>query len=412
MTMLFSTNTRIALQSIRANKTRSLLTMLGIIIGVASVIMTVALGEGFRRQVVQTNQSNNPDLVTIRPGKVATRDDSGTITHINYLASFGANSLTDKDYESLQKLTEAAAVVPLSTISGLATNFEGQEYTDGVVIASTERLPEMLGQKVAYGSFFRDDSNGRNVVIIGRRVAEELYKENVPLGKLMTIRGKDFVIGGIFEEFQTNPLSAVTDLNKGIFMSYPLAKEIVGGNPSIYQFMLTPTTEHTSAQLAAAAHETLLANHGRQEDFTVLRAEETEFIAQDTARTATAFVVGIAAISLLVGGIGIMNIMFVAVTERTREIGVRKSLGATNRQIYTQFMIEATVMSIVGGIVGVILAFGGIAALRIISSLQPAVTWQIIALAVGASATVGIIFGTAPAVKAARKDPIEALRYE
>lgn len=164
--------------------------------------------------------------------------------------------------------------------------------------------------------------------------------------------------------------------------------------------------------LSAAVHAKLLDNHGQQEDFTVLKASETEQVAKSTVSIATSFVVGIAAISLLVGGIGIMNIMFVSVTERTREIGVRKSLGATNRQIYSQFMIEAAVLSIVGGIAGIFLAGAATAVIRVTTALQPAITWEIVLIAVGVSAITGIVFGTAPAVKAARKDPIESLRYE
>lgn len=411
MTSLFSTNTKMAIQAIRTNKMRSVLTMLGIIIGVSSVILTVAMGEGLRRQVVDTNQATNDRLVVIRSGQVAKRDAGGKIIDVNPLASFGLSTLTEQDFESLQKLPEAGAVVPLSTVSGLASNFDNQTF-QGTVIATTGQFPALVNQKVTYGSFFDDDTSGRNVAVIGRRVAEGLYNENVPLGKLMSIRGQDFVIGGVFDEFKTNPLSNVADLNKAIFISYNTAKELTGNTPAIYQFMLSPKDNFSTDQLAAAVYRQLLDNHGQQEDFSVLKAQEIEQVARRSVSAATAFVAGIAAISLIVGGIGIMNIMFVSVTERTREIGVRKSLGATNRQIYSQFLVEAAVISIVGGIIGVGIALAAATFIRITTQLQPAVTWQIVALAVGVSAGVGILFGTAPAVKAARKDPIESLRYE
>jgi len=410
MTSLLKNNTHMALESLTSNKLRSLLTMFGVIIGVASVIMTVSLGEGIRRQVADTNQDGNDRLITVRSGRIASHNSAGDLTNINYLATIGSNTLTEKDYEALQKLPDAKTVVPLATISGKATNYNKQDYPDAVIIASTSDLPEVIGQKVSYGSFFGE--SGRNVAVIGKRVAEELFKENVPLGKLMTIRGQDFIVGGVFEEFKTNPLSAVTDLNKAIFIPFPTAKTLAGGSPSIYQFMLLPKDTVSPEALAASANTQMLLSHGGQEDFTVLKASETDMIARGTVSIATAFVTGIAAISLVVGGIGIMNIMFVNVTERTREIGVRKSLGATNRQIYSQFLIEATVMSIVGGIIGVMIALLGNIMFRIATDLQPAVTWQIIVVAVGVSAVVGIIFGTVPAVKAARKDPIESLRYE
>lgn len=412
MTFLFSNNTRMAMASIRANKMRSFLTMLGIIIGVASVIMMVSLGEGFRRQVVNTNQPGNDNLVLVRSGRIVTRDQDGKITNVNLLASFTSDTLTDKDYETLGNLPEVDKVVPLATVSGQPSNFDGHTYSDATIIASSSGLPSVLGQKIAYGNFFENEQTGRNTVVIGKRVAEQLFNENVPLGKLLRLRNQDFVVGGVFEEFQTNPLSPVTDLNKAVFISYNTARSLTSTYPSIYQLMLTPKEGVGPSQLASATRAQLLNNHGQQEDFTVLQNNEIDDVARGTVSAATSFVAAIAGISLLVGGIGIMNIMFVNVTERTREIGVRKSLGATNRQIYSQFLIEAAVISIVGGIAGILVATTGNLLLRITSDLQPAVTWEIVAIAVGASAVVGIIFGTAPAVKAARKDPIESLRYE
>ena len=411
MTILFNDNARMALSSVRSNKTRSLLTMLGIIIGVSSVIMTVSLGEGIRRQVADTNQASNDRLITVRSGHIATRDTDGNITAVNYAASFGPSSLTEQDYESLKKIEDAASVVPLSIVSGVASNFEDDTYAEGSIVATSPGLPAALDHQVIYGNFF-SESSGKNSVTIGQRVAEKLFGENVPLGKLITIRGQDFVVGGVFDEFKTNPLSAVTDLNKAIFIHYGTAKTLGGGTPAIFQLMLLPKDGVETTALASQVQSALLTNHGEQEDFTVLKGDEISQVAQQPVSVATAFVAGIAAISLLVGGIGIMNIMFVSVTERTREIGVRKSLGATNRQIYSQFLIEAAVISFVGGVIGVGLAGLGNLAFRITGDLQPAVTWQIVLGAVGVSAAVGIIFGTIPAIKAARKDPIESLRYE
>lgn len=409
---LINDNTRMALASIKSNKTRSFLTMIGIIIGVSSVIMTISMGEGIRRQVMDTNQATNDHLISVRSGSITTRDSNGNIADVNYLASLGNNTLTEQDYESLKNLPTTGSIAPLSTISGIPSNFEGQEYKDATIIATTSRLPDLIDQKVLYGGFFNDDNSGKNSVVIGKRVAEELFNENVPLGKLITIRGQDFVVGGVFDEFKSNPLSSVADLNKAIFMSYPTAKTITNSNPAIYQILITPKEGVSLDQLRLAITEQLLKNHGGQEDFTVLKASETELVARKTVSAATTFVSAIAAISLVVGGIGIMNIMFVSVTERTREIGVRKSLGATNRQIYSQFLVEASVVSTVGGLIGVLVAVLGNLAVRLSSELQPVITWQIILLSVGVSIAVGIVFGTAPAIKAARKDPIESLRYE
>jgi putative ABC transport system permease protein len=411
MTSLLTINTRMAVESIRANKSRSLLTILGIVVGVASVILTISLGEGVRRQVAETNQSENSQLTVIRSGKIAERTQDGTIQNINYLAGLGINTLTHQDYESIKQLPGTSAVVPLATVSGSVANFEKETYQQAVVLATTSQLPIILDQQIAYGDFF-DDTTSRNVAIIGKRVAEELYQENVPLGKLITIRGQDFIVGGVFDEFQRNPFSQVTDLNKAVFIAYPVAQALLKDNPNIYQITVVADKTADPQVLTTALNEQLLKNHGGQEDFSVLSASEVEQIAKGTIAVATSFVAGIATISLIVGGIGIMNIMFVSVTERTREIGVRKSLGATNRQIYSQFLIEATALSVVGGIFGIIAALSLSLLIRITTDLQPAITWQTVVLAVLVSAIVGIVFGTVPAIKAARKDPIESLRYE
>ncbi|MCA9347803.1 ABC transporter permease [Candidatus Saccharibacteria bacterium] len=400
-----------AVSSIRNNKTRSLLTMVGIIIGVSSVIMTVSVSEGLRRHIVEANQANNPDLVSVRPGSLARRDDDGNITDINYLASLGVGSLSEKDYQSIKNSEQVKAVSPLSTLSGLPYDYDGSTYEEAQVIAVSEDLPELLGQAVAYGSFFSNGS-GKNSVVIGKRVAEELYGENVPLGKLINIRNNDFVVGGVFDEFKTNPLSSVTDLNKAVFISYDTARSITDIEPFIYQILFLSNDPAQVDGLIDDIQISLLANHGNQEDFTILKSSEVDLVARSTIGVATSFVVVVAGIALLVGGIGIMNIMFVSVTERTREIGVRKSLGATNHEIYSQFMVEATLLSVLGGIFGVVVAMSGNVVISILTDLVPVITWRAVGVTVGVSAGIGIVFGTVPAIKAARKDPIESLRYE
>jgi putative ABC transport system permease protein len=412
MTTLTGANIRMAMQSLRTTKLRSALTMFGIIIGVMAVIMAVSLGEGIRRQVSVGLATGKNDVVSVRPGKLVTRDQSGTITGVDYLGALGNDSLTNQDAETISKLPETEHTVPLATFSGRAVSTDGTVYKKTVLIATTPDFPEVFNAKITYGGFFTSSENQQNSVVIGKNVAEQLFKENVPIGREVTIRDKKFVVVGVFDHIESNILTTVHELDDAIFMSYGTANELSSQHLTIYSILASSKSSSTPAALAADITPKLTANHGDQADFTILQPSDTLHIASSAVNIATAFIAGIAAISLIVGGIGIMNIMFVSVTERTREIGVRKSIGATNQQIYGQFLIEATALSIVGGIIGVGLALAGNFVVRVTTSLHPVATLPIILLAVGASTAVGIIFGTAPAVKAARKDPIESLRYQ
>lgn len=409
MTSLTGRNVRMAVQSIKSTKMRSFLTMVGIIIGVASVITAVSQGEGVRRQVAGNLTISASDVISIRPGKLVNRASNGAITSINYGAALGTNALTDQDIISLKKIPSIKTVVPLSTISAQASDRDGRTF-DGTVIGTGENFLDLSGLKLAYGGFFDGSENNRNVAVIGKSVAEELFQENVPVGQSILLRNQEFMVVGVFDTLSANSFSNASDLNRAIFIPYQEAKAISGNTVSIYQILVKPVGDGKDTN--RDINEAITLNHGGQQDFTVLTQAETLQIAGRTLTSLTSFIAGIAAISLIVGGIGIMNIMFVSVTERTREIGVRKSLGATNRQIYSQFLVEATIISLVGGILGVLLALLTNFLLVVLTDLRPVATLPIIGLAVAVSMAVGMIFGTAPAVKAARKDPIQSLRYE
>lgn len=411
MTSMISRNVRMALQSINSTKTRSVLTMIGVIIGVASVITAVSLGEGIRQQVAGNVKTGDRDTLSIRPGKLVNRDKDGDITSINYQAALGTTTLTDQDLHALSKLPEVKEAIPLSTVSALATDYDNDQF-NSIVIGTSSDFAETSGQRIAYGEFFTKEQNKKNVAVIGKTVAEQLFKENVPIGQVVILRGHEFVVTGVFDAFTANTFTNGGDLNTAVFIPYEEARAISGNGTSMYQILVRPKDDISPERLEQEVTKALAATHGGQQDFTVLTQSETLKLTSKTLTVATSFIAGIAAISLIVGGIGIMNIMFVSVTERTREIGVRKTLGATNRQIYGQFLIEATMISLVGGIVGVLLALATNFCLKVFTSLTPVATLPIIGIAVIAATAVGVVFGTAPAVKAARKDPIESLRYE
>jgi ABC-type antimicrobial peptide transport system permease subunit len=408
--MIFA-NVKIAMASIRGSRWRSILTMLGIIIGIVSVVTTVSLGEGVKKQVSQQINQLGSDLITIRPGKTVTRDENGNITGVNFIAGIGGSNLSENDLEIVKKTENMRVVSQLSIITGIA-RIDDREFSGGFIVATNESMPEILNQKVEYGSFFGAGDTHKHVAVIGRRVAEQLFQENVPIGKSLQIRGESFIVRGVFEDFPSNPLSPGSDFNGAIFIPYEIGKTLTGGNAQIYQILAKPDNPDIIKQTIRDLTERLKSAHGGEEDFTILKQDESLSITGNILNLMTSMIAGIAAISLLVGGIGIMNIMLVAVTERTREIGIRKAIGATNRQILGQFLIEAMVLSVWGGIIGIALSAVANFLIRIFTDLQPVITLQVVAVATLVSVSVGIIFGIAPALKAARKDPIDALRYE
>jgi len=396
---------RMALSSIRSAKMRSAMTMFGIIIGVSSVVTIVGLGEGVKQQVnVQVGEISD-SLIVVRPGK----QEEPKAFSLDSLKSFtsSSGSLSEKDWRDTEKVEGVASAVPVGVLSGIVS-YDENEYAGGSIIASTYRLPVLLNQTVEYGEFFTEEENNRSVAIIGRDVAEKLFEENVPIGKSLKIRGKSYVVQGIFEQQKSGTFAAI-NVNNSIIIPFDAARQ-VGGTIQLLQVYVEAESAEKVPVVSASIRETLKKNHAGQEDFTILEREEALEATNEVFYQLTVFVAGVAFISFIVGGIGIMNIMFANVSERTREIGIRKAIGATNTQILGQFIMEAIVLSIVGGIFGILFSFVANAIIRVSSDLQPVTTLDVVVLVTGLSIITGVISGLLPAVKAARKDPITSLR--
>lgn len=411
--MLLGGYIKLARASMRASRWRSLLTMLGIIIGIVSVVTTVSIGEGVKQQVLNQINERGDDLITVLPGRPFERSNLSLVRSLSPVSSGSTIVFSDADYRLVEGVPGVSGVAPFGHVAGEVKTDE-RSFADAQVIATSADLPEALNQKVEFGSFFSGSGEASaNGAVIGRGVAEKLFGENVPLGRSLSIRGTRFVVRGIFEEFSdTSPLLPLNDYSNAIFIPYSLGQELMGGNLQIYQILVRPEQPEATERVIGEIESVLTKARGNQQDFTVLRQTENLGLAEDVLDLLTSLIAGVAAISLLVGGIGIMNIMLVSVTERTREIGIRKAVGATNRQILYQFMTEAAVLSFFGGVLGVLCSLLVNFLMRITTDLQPVITLNVILLATGVSFAVGLIFGIAPAAIAARKDPIDALRYE
>lgn len=398
---------RMALTSIRSARFRSFLTMFGIIIGVSSVVTIVGLGEGVKQQVAKQVDTVSDSLIVVRPGKEIEAKAFSLDSLRSFVSSTG--SLSEKDWRDAEKVPGVLSAVPVGILSGIVS-YEKDEYVGGNIIATTQNLPTLLNQKIQFGEFFKEPDYARNVAIIGNDVAEKLFKENVPIGKSLNIRGKSFIVQGIFEQQNSGSFAAL-NVNNSIMIPFDAARQ-TGGSIQLMQVYVEASDPASVNTIATSLRDTLKANHAGQEDFTILQKEEALETTNEVFYQITLFIAGIAFISFIVGGIGIMNIMFATVSERTREIGIRKAIGATNAQILGQFVMESIVLSLLGGIIGIMVAYAANAVIRATTDLQPVTTLNVVVLVGGLSVLTGVISGLLPAAKAASKDPITSLRSE
>lgn len=397
-------NFRLAYRSLRAARARSFLTMLGIIIGVTAVILVVCVGQGVKQQIAGELGRYGKSVFVVRPGSIQT---GGSL--LGGLSSGNSGLLTSNDLEAVQKTKDVAHAVPLSTVSGSVTG----DYTVDTpfILATNSDFVDIIHQKMASGGFFNsgDDSRG---VVLGMNVAQKLFTDNAPLGQALVWHGQRFIVAGVFEDFKAPPLSLEANFNDAVFMPYATAQKLSGSVLGIYQILGKAVPNADSAKVVKDTGAALVASHSGAHDVSVMPAADANASTDQTIHLLTMLVAGGAIIALIVGSVGIMDVMLVSVTERMYEIGLRKAIGATNRQIMRQFIAEAFVLSGFGAFIGLVLACGIVGLLRVYTSLQAVLVWQILVLAPVAAIAVGLFFGSMPALKAARKDPIEALRHD
>ena len=403
--------TRIATRALLRNKLRSFLTTLGIIVGVGAVIAMVAVGEGAKARVEESFNQMGTNQLVVLPGSSQTGGSRG---------GFGSQpTITWDDLEAIRSQVPSVrtAAPQLLTRQQVVSEYLNW-YTQ--ILGTTPEFFEIRNWKVVDGQPFGrpEVDGGAKVAVLGQTVAEKLFGEGKsPVGQAMRIKNVPFTVAGVLARKGQSPVGQDYDDIVVIPVSTFGAK-IQGGLPKfVYgQILVSATSSDSTARAQQQISDLLRQRHrlapGVDNDFSIKNLAEIANARQDSTRTLTILLAAIAAISLVVGGIGIMNIMLVSVTERTREIGVRMAVGARPRDILAQFLVEALTLSVVGGILGV--ALGLLVAQRMSMSFGwPTVARpDIIAISVGFSATVGVVFGLYPARKASRLNPIQALRHE
>lgn len=405
----FLTNFKISIKNLRATKMRTALTILGIVIGITSVTTVLALAEGARNVIHGQVEQLGNNLLTIRPGK-AVRDATGSIISYDYLAAFGASTISERDLDTVIATEGVQTAAPLMLVTGSIKN-DDKTASSGTIIGTTDQGDEALGLGIKTGEFLTNATT-TDTAVVGRNLALELFGTDTAIGQSILLRGKPFTVVGILDDFASSAtISTVFDLNHSVFIQMRAAKAFNQGIADLQQIDVRADPNSNARDVADNLQQKLVANHGDENDITVLRPQETIQISDGLFLMLSSAISAIASISILVGGVGVMNIMLVSVTERTREIGIRKAVGATDQQILTQFLIEAMIMSLTGGVLGVIVGYGLAYAIATTFGFLPGVAPYIFWDSLGISLVVGLIFGAWPAIKAARKDPIEALRY-
>jgi len=398
---------KVAGRALRKNKLRSVLTALGIIIGVGAVIAMVSIGNGAKAQVQAQIASLGQNILQVLSGSVTA---SGIRTGFG-----GAGTLKIEDAEAIRR--EIPGVVAVSEeVNSTAQVAAGNQNWFTRVLGESAEYFDIRQWPIAEGAPFtsQDVRSANKVCVIGHTAAYNIYGDEDPVGQVLRIKGVQFVVTGVLT--QKGFSLQGTDQDDVVVMPFTSAMKRVSGGTTLRSINVQVASEDQIASAQQQIISLLRQRHnirsGRDDDFTVRNQQDVADTANATANVMTGLLFAVACVSLVVGGIGIMNIMLVSVTERTREIGVRLAVGAHGRDILTQFLIEAVVLSATGGVIGIL---AGIVASKVISMVKhwPTVispVWMLIAFLV--SAAVGIFFGFYPAREASRLDPIDALRYE
>lgn len=393
-----------ALEAIWMTPRRTLLSGLGMAVGVAAIVVLISLGKGVQHDVLNQVESLGVNLMIVLPGRLSPENP------FNPMSFIGLSTLRESDIEAVRQVPGVRRVAPIMFVAGAAQR--GDRWADAALILGT--TPEwfrMRPHTLRVGRFFTDAEADAPVCVLGPYPAQQLFGEENPLGKQVLLNGKPFTVIGVTAEDTSKSVFGSAGFEFAIYAPIRALQQAMGSQ-QIHRVIAQTAPDVDPQQLQQQIRFAVLRSHEGSEDFTVLTQEELLSRLFTLIQVVSAALTGITSIALIVGGIGVMNVMLMSVTERIREIGIRKTVGAQQRDIFWQFLCEAFLIALVGGLMGALIGWGACVAIDAATVLSPRVELSTVALALAVCGAVGLVFGVLPAYHAAQRDPVEALRYE
>lgn len=404
---LFFTHLKLAKISIKENRTRSFLTCLGIAIGVASIILILSLMGSITRLISDQVKSVGEDLIVVRPTS-SKELVGGIMDELSSSNSYQSSSLTLADVDIVKNTDKVMAAAPVAVaVSTVVANENKLGSVD--IIGTTADFNVIQPSTMRYGTFLTDEM-GDNMAVIGSNISLQVFNTQNPLGKFMEIKGQKFIVVGVLSETDDVLNFNNIDFDNSIIIKAQKLKEL-NETIQIQQISARVKDIESLAEVSENINQQLIESKAGDTNFAVLYGDKITHPASTLFTIVTGILAIVAGISLIVGGIGVMNIMLVSVSERTQEIGIRKAVGASFKNILTQFLFEALILSTLGGFMGMVLGYALAFLISVVTPFAPYISWQIVAITFGTSLLVGVIFGIYPALKAAFRNPIDSLKH-